>query len=406
MQNVRYDVRDPEADYIAEQLKAQGEKVLQLNLGNPNAFGFRTPSHIIEEQINALRENKNGYVHELGLDQARSAVARECERKGIRNVGKDDVVMTNGVSEGIWIALGALVNAGEDVLVPSPDYPLYSGVLNFLEARPNFYRTIEADGWIPDIRDIERKIGPRTRAIIVNSPNNPTGALYPTHVLSDILGIAKRHDLVVLSDEIYSRIVFDGKTHVSMASLPEADEASVVVFNGMSKNYVVPGGRAAWMVFAGDKSAYNGYKEAVCTQARLRVCAAATPQYAVQAALEGPQTHIDEMNAQLQARRDLAFSMLNSLDGVSCTKPEAAFYMFPQIRTSSKRGEGLARETPLQPDRKFVHNFLRSKHVRLVHGTGMDHPTSDHARLVILPEEEVLRDAIGRLGDHVRELYA
>jgi len=386
---VSYAIRDVVVE--AKKLKEQGKRILNLNIGDPNVYDFVTPGHIIEAVEKAMRANLNGYADSAGVDEAREAVAREAARYGIRNVAKEDVLITTGVSEGIELAMNSLLNPGENVLTPTPGYPVYTAVVNKIGAVLNQYRTDEANGWQPDTDDIRRRINSKTRGIILINPNNPTGSLYSKKMLEEIIGIAKEHKLVIFSDEIYNKILFDGERHFSVAAL--AGDVPVLTFNGLSKSYLVPGWRVGWIIFSGPKEAMADYKETVFRLARSRLCAPGPFQYAVKPALEGPQSHIPEMNAKLQKRRDLIYKRFNEIDGFSCAKPKGAFYAFPKI------------ELPIADDRKFIMDLLWKKQILAVFGSGFGYPTPDHFRIVFLPPLDVLGESLDKLEEYVRENF-
>jgi len=384
-ENVKYAIRDLVVE--ADKVRKQGKTVLYLNIGDPNVFDFETPKHMIEAVNKAMLNNKNGYADSMGVLEARETILKEASRVGIKNVGIDDVLTTTGVSEGIELALSALVNPGENVLTPSPGYPLYTAIVHKLDAVLNQYKTDEANGWQPDLDDIKRKINSKTRAIILINPNNPTGALYSKSTLEKIVDIANEHDLVIFSDEVYDKMIFDDEKHASLASL--ADDVPILTFNGLSKNYIAPGWRTGWIVFSG--KGIENYKEAVFKLARARLSSPHSSQYAIKPALEGNQDHIKEMNKKLQERRDLTYKRLNEIDGFSCVKPKGAFYAFPKI------------EFDVKDDLEFVLDVLHKKHILFVHGTGFGYEKPDHFRIVFLPPMNILTEAYDKLEDYVKE---
>jgi alanine-synthesizing transaminase len=388
-ENVRYAIRDVVVE--ADRLKRQGKRILHLNIGNPNIFDFFTPKHMIEAVKKAMDENKNGYAHSMGLKEAREAILKECESKGINGVDTEDILITNGVSEGAEMCLSALVNSGENFLTPSPGYPVYTAIVSKLEAVPNQYRTEESEGWEPDVEDMRKRINEKTKAIVLINPNNPTGSLYSRKTLESVIDLANEHDLVIFSDEIYDKIILDGEKHVSTASL--TDEVPVITFNGLSKNYLVPGWRIGWIIFKGKEKTIREYREAVYKLARARLCSNHPLQYAIKPALEGPQDHIKEMNDKLRKRRDLTYKRLNEIKGFSCVKPKGAFYAFPKI------------ELDVKSDFEFVMDVLHKKHILLVHGTGFGYERPDHFRIVFLPPPETLSEAYDRLEEYVKENY-
>jgi alanine-synthesizing transaminase len=388
--NITYAIRDVVVE--ANKLKAQGKKILNLNIGDPNVYDFVTPAHIVKAAEKAMEANLNGYADSAGIDEARDAIAKEAAKDGIKNVASSDVLMTIGVSEGIDIAMASLVNAGENILTPSPGYPVYSAVVHKLGAVLNQYKTDEANGWQPDVDDIKKRINPKTRGIILINPNNPTGALYSKKTLQEIIGIANEHDLVIFSDEIYNKILFDGEKHHSTASL--APDLPILTFSGLSKNYLVPGWRIGWIIVSGPEEATKDYKETLFRLARARLSAPHPLQYAIKPALEGPQNHIPEMNAKLQKRRDLIYKRLNEIDGLSCAKPKGAFYAFPKFELPG-----------VNDDKKFIMDLLYKKQILAVFGTGFGYERPDHFRIVFLPPLDVLGEALDKLEEYVRENY-
>jgi alanine-synthesizing transaminase len=387
-EHVAYAIRDVVVE--ANKLKKQGKKILHLNIGDPNVYDFVTPPHIVKAAEKAMEANLNGYADSMGVEEARVAIASEAARDGIANVTPDDVLLTAGVSEGIEIAMASLVNPGENVLTPSPGYPVYTAVVHKLGAVLNQYRTDEGNGWQPDLDDMKKRITPKTRGIILINPNNPTGALYSRQTVQEIIDIANEHDLVILSDEIYSKIIFDGERHHSTASL--APDMPVLTFNGLSKNYIVPGWRVGWVVFSGQAETIADYKETLLKLARSRLSAPGPGQYSIKPALEGPQDHIAEMNAKLQQRRDIICRRLNEIEGFSCAKPKGAFYAFPRFDLPG-----------IDDDRKFIMDILYKKQILAVFGTGFGYERPDHFRIVFLPPPEILNEALDKLEEYVRE---
>ncbi len=366
-------------------------KVLNLNIGDPNVYDFVTPRHIIEAVEKAMEKNLNGYADSAGVEEAREAVVKEAARDGIKGVTKSDVLITTGVSEGIELALNALLNPGENVLTPTPGYPVYTAVVHKIGAALNQYKTDEANGWQPDIDDIRKKINSKTKGIILINPNNPTGSLYSKKTLQEIVDIAREHNLLIFSDEIYNKILFDGEKHVSTASL--ANDIPILTFNGLSKNYIVPGWRVGWMIFSGPSELRAEFQETVFRLARARLCSPGPFQYAVKPALEGPQDHIPEMNRKLQKRRDLIHKRFNEIEGFSCAKPKGAFYAFPKI------------ELDIKDDKKFIMDVLYKKQILAVFGTGFGWEKPDHFRIVFLPPLEVLDESLNKLEEYVKENY-
>lgn len=388
-EKVTYAIRDVVVE--ADKLKKQGKKILHLNIGDPNVFDFVTPRHMIDAVNKAMLENKNNYAHSMGVPEAREAIAREQERFGINNVTEDDVLVTTGVSEGIELVMNALINPGENILTPIPSYPVYLAIIHKIGATLNQYMTNEENGWQPDLDDIRKKINEKTKGIVLINPNNPTGSLYDRKTLEEIMDLANEHDLVIFTDEIYNKILFDGEKHTPLASL--TNDMPIVTFNGLSKNYVVPGWRVGWSVFTGPKDEIAEYKEAVFKFARARLSAPGPFQYAVKPALEGPQDHIPEMIRKLEERRNLLHKRLNEIEGFSCVKPKGAFYAFPKF------------ELDVKDDKKFVLDLLYKKQILTVFGTGFGYPKPDHMRIVFLPPLEVLEESFNKLEEYVKENF-
>ena len=386
--NVRYAIRDLAC--VADEVTKQGHKVLPLNIGDPLSFDFQTPPHIIEAVHKAMRDGKNGYAPSEGVHEALDAIRGEAARKGLTTVR--DVFVTTGVSETVDVCLSALVNPGEDFLTPSPDYPLYSAVLCKLGNRLNAYDLNEGDGWQPELADIERKITPKTRGIVIINPNNPTGALCSREMLEHIAELARRHNLIVFSDEIYDKLILDGTQHIAFAAV--APDVSCVTFGGMSKNYLVPGWRIGWGIVSGDAAAVKAYTEGVHRLLRARLCANHPEQYAIKAALEGPQDHLVEVQRKLRSRRDLTQQWCEATPRVSCVAPRGAFYAYPRI------------DIP-ESDEVFVKELIRQKHVMVVHGSGFGQkPGTQHFRIVFLPDEQILTRAYAGIADFIREHYS
>jgi alanine-synthesizing transaminase len=393
LENVRYAIRDLAS--VANEVIQQGHKVLALNVGDPNIFDFQTPAHIIEAVAKAMRDGKNGYAPSDGLPEALEAIRHEAARKGIATVR--DVFVTSGVSETVDLCLSALVNPGEDVLTPKPDYPLYSAVLCKLGIALNAYDLNEEDAWQPELADIERKITPRTRGIVLINPNNPTGSLCTRSMLEKIADLARRHNLIVFADEIYDKLILDSDSqgnetpHIAFAAI--APDVPCVTYGGMSKNYLVPGWRIGWGIVSGDAVAVKSYCEGVHRLLRARLCANHPEQYAIRAALEGPQDHLVEVKRKLRSRRDLTQKWCESTPRVSCVAPRGAFYAFPKI------------DIP-ESDEVFVKELIRQKHVMVVHGSGFGQkPGTQHFRIVFLPDEQTLTKAYAGIAEFIRERY-
>jgi len=384
--NVAYDIRGPVLDK-ARQMMDEGHKIIQLNIGNVAAFGLEPPDEIVQDMIRNLPHTA-GYTDSKGLFAPRKAVVHSTQEKGVKGVTVDDVYLGNGASELIQMSMQALLNDGDELLIPAPDFPLYTAVVGLSGGRPVHYICDEQAGWMPDVEDIRQKITPRTRGIIVCNPNNPTGALYPDSVLLEIIELARQHQLVVFSDEIYDKTLYDGNTHTSMASL--ADDVLFVTFNGLSKNYRSCGYRAGWMVVSGEKRHARDYIEGLNMLASLRLCSNTPGQLAIQTALGGYQSIKDLVapTGRLCKQRDLAHSLLTQIPGVSVVKPKAALYMFPRLDPKLY---------PIEDDQQFAYELLAEQKVLIVQGTGFNWIAPDHFRLVFLPNVDDLTEAIGRI---------
>ncbi len=396
--NVCYDIRGPVLER-ARQMEEEGQRIIKLNIGNPAVFGFDVPEEIMQDVILNLG-NASAYSDSRGLFSARKAVMHYTQTKGIRGVQIDDIYIGNGVSELIVMAMQALLDNGDEVLVPSPDYPLWTAAVALSGGTPRHYVCDEQSGWLPDIEDIRAKIGPRTRAIVLINPNNPTGAVYPPELLQEIVEIARQHQLIVYADEIYDKVLYDGVQHTSIAAL--ADDVLFVTFNGLSKNYRAAGYRAGWLVVSGDKRHARDYIEGLNMLASMRLCANVPAQHAIQTALGGYQS-IDDLVApggRLLRQRDLAHEMLEAIPGVSCVKPKGAMYLFPRLDPKLY---------PIQDDRQFILELLEQERVLVVQGTGFNWPAPDHFRVVFLPNMDDLQEAMGRIArflDRYRRRYA
>ncbi len=386
-ENIEYAIRDIVCE--AEKRKASGGDLIYLNIGDPVLFDFRTPPHLIEAAYRAMLDAHTGYSASEGVPEALAAIRRYCSQKGIDPY---EILITTGASEAIDFALSALVNKGENVLVPSPGYPLYNALLARLlgEARP--YLLDEAENWEPSVAHMESQIDEKTRAIVVINPNNPTGAVYSREKLTAIVELARRHNLVILSDEIYDKLILNGQEHISLASIDP--EVPVVTFNGLSKCYLAPGFRIGWAVVSGVPELVRDYTEAMKKLARARLCASHPKQFSIPPALEGSQDHIEEAIARLRSRRDLTVERLNAIPGISCQVPYGAFYAFPRIERDVK-------------DVEFVKELIRETGVVVVHGSGFGSmPETPHFRVVFLPPEEVLNEAYDRLEAFMRRHYS
>jgi len=387
LENVRYAIRDLVG--YAEELARQGHKILPLNIGDPISFDFATPAHMIEAVSKAMRDGRNGYAPSPGIPLALDAIRGEAARKGITSV--QDVFVTGGVSESVDVCITALLNPGEDLLTPRPDYPLYSAILTKLGIGLNPYFLNEEDGWQPDLDDMRGKITPRTRGLVLINPNNPTGSVSGRRTLEAVAELARQHNLVVFADEIYDKLILDDDELHSMAAI--APDVPVVTFGGLSKNYLAPGWRIGWGIVSGERAAVGRFGEAIQKLLRARLCANHPEQYAIPAALDGPQDHLKVVCAKLRSRRDLTVRWANSTPRVSCVSPRGAFYAFPRI------------DIP-EADDIFVRELLRQKHVMVVNGSGFGQkPGSKHFRIVFLPEEPTLAKAYAAIGDFMTERY-
>lgn len=382
-ERVTYAVRD--VVVLAKQVAATGREMLYLNIGDPNLFDFVTPAHIIDATTKAMRDNLNGYAPSSGTPGAIAAIGRDAERNGVKNI--QDIFVTTGASEAIDLCMSALVNAGENVLTPTPGYPLYTALLAKLEAQEVPYYLNEENGWQPDLDDIARKINSKTRAIVLINPNNPTGSVCARETLLGILELARRHNLVIFADEIYDKLILDGGEHISIASLDS--HHPIVTFNGLSKAYIAPGFRIGWGIVSGDKARVGDYVEAINKLLRARLSANHPEQYAIAPALDGDQSHLVEMKAKLSRRRNISVEMLNAIPGVSCVAPTGAFYAFPRLHIE-------------QEDETFVQELIKTTGVVTVHGSGFGQkPGTRHFRIVFLPQEETLRKAYSLIGGFI-----
>ena len=385
--NVCYDIRGPVLQQ-AKQMEDEGQKIIKLNIGNLASFGFDSPEEIQLDMIRNL-PNAAGYSDSKGIFAARKAVMHYSQQKRIKGVTLEDIYIGNGVSELIVMAMNALLNAGDEVLVPAPDYPLWTAAVSLSGGTPRHYLCDEGNEWLPDLDDIRAKITPHTRAIVIINPNNPTGALYPDSVLLEIIAIAREHGLIIYADEVYDKVLYDGATHTAMASL--SDDVLTVSFNGLSKNYRSCGYRAGWMIVSGDLREAGDYIEGLNMLASMRLCANVPGQYGIQTALGGYQS-IDDLVApsgRLCRQRNLAHELITAIPGVTCVKPKAALYMFPRLDPGVY---------PIKDDQAFVAELLKTERVLLVQGTGFNWPDPDLFRLVFLPHEDDLREAVARVA--------
>lgn len=387
LNNVCYDIRGPVLE-LAQQMEEEGQKIIKLNIGNVGVFGFDPPEEIQLDMIRNLA-NAAPYSDSKGIFSARKAIMHYCQEKEIQGVTLEDIYTGNGVSELIVLAMNALLNAQDEVLVPAPDYPLWTAAVSLSGGTPVHYLCDESRDWNPDLDDIRKKISPKTKAIVVINPNNPTGAVYSPETLKAIIAVAREHGLIIFADEIYDKTLFDGVKHHSIAAL--STDVLTVSFNGLSKNYRSCGYRAGWMVVSGDKSAARDYIEGLNMLSSMRLCANVPGQYAIQTALGGYQS-INDLVAEggrLRRQRDLAYELVTQIPGVTCVKPKAALYLFPKLDPKMY---------PIEDDQAFVAQLLKEEKVLLVQGSGFNWPQADHFRIVFLPHEDVLREAIGRLA--------
>ena len=387
LENVCYDIRG-EVQQEARRLEEEGHRILKLNIGNPGAFGLDIPEEIQQDVIHNL-PTAQGYCDSKGLFSARKAVMQYSQRLGIPDVEIEDIYLGNGVSELIVMAMQALLNNGDEVLIPAPDYPLWTAAVTLSGGNPVHYRCDEQQDWFPDIDDIRAKINRRTKAIVLINPNNPTGAVYSPELLEQIVALAREHNLLVLADEIYDKILFDDARHVPAASL--ADDVLFFTFGGLSKNYRAAGYRAGWMIVSGAKHKASNLIEGITMLASMRLCANVPAQTAIQTSLGGYQS-IDDLvvsGGRLWEQREIAYKMLNDIPGVSCVKPKGALYLFPKLDPAVY---------PIRDDEKLVYDLLTQERMLLVQGSAFNIDDTQHLRVVFLPRVEVLEDAIGRLG--------
>lgn len=383
LDNVCYDIRGPVMDE-AMRMESEGQRILKLNIGNPAPFGFAAPDEVIRDMMYNLRECE-GYSDSKGMFSARKAIMQYCQIKGIKGVDIADIYLGNGVSELITMSMQGLLDNGDEILVPSPDYPLWTASVTLAGGKAVHYMCDEQNEWNPDIDDIKKKITPNTKGIVVINPNNPTGALYSDEILKEIVEIARQNDLILFADEIYDRLVMDGLTHTALASL--APDVPCVSFNGLSKSHRVAGFRVGWMVIGGDKKKIKGYIEGLNLLSSMRLCSNVPAQSIVQTALGGIQS-IDELllpGGRIFEQREFIYNALCEIDGISVVKPKAAFYIFPKLD---------AKKFNLHDDEKLVLDFLKEKKVLLMHGKGFNYPTPDHIRIVYLPRRRILGEAM------------
>lgn len=388
LDHVCYDIRGPVMD-AADRMIAEGKEILKLNIGNPAPFKFQAPDEIVQDMIVNLR-NSEGYSDSKGIFSARKAIMQYCQLKNIPNVGIQDIYTGNGVSELIVMAMQGLLENGDEILIPSPDYPLWTAAVTLAGGNPVHYICDEQAEWNPDVNDIKKKVTDKTKGIVIINPNNPTGALYSKEVLEEIIEVARQHNLIIFSDEIYDRIVMDGLEHISTASL--APDLFVITFNGLSKSHRVAGYRIGWMCLCGEKKHVKGYIEGLNLLSSMRLCSNVPAQSIVQTALGGYQS-VDELllpGGRIYEQREFIYNALCDIPGISAVKPKAAFYIFPKIDTKMYH---------IVNDEQFVLDFLKEKKVLLVHGGGFHWNRPDHFRIVYLPNLEDLQKATTKLGD-------
>jgi alanine-synthesizing transaminase len=388
LENVLYDIRGPVLEE-AKRLEEEGRRIIKLNIGNPAPFGFEAPDEILVDVIRNL-PNAQGYSDSQGLLSARTAIMHHYQGRGLDTVDVDDIWLGNGVSELIALSLQALLDNGDEVLVPAPDYPLWTAATSLAGGRPVHYRCDEQNGWQPDLDDLRSKISARTKAIVVINPNNPTGAVYSRPVVEEIAAVARQHGLVVMADEIYDKILYDDAEHVPFSLI--APDVFTLTFNGLSKAYRLAGFRSGWMMVSGPKRHATSYLEGIALLANMRLCANVPAQHAVQIALGGRQS-IKELilpGGRLLEQRDAAIAALARIPGVTCQVPKGALYVFPRLDPEVH---------PIQDDQRFVLELLRAQHVLVVQGTGFNWPHTDHLRIVTLPRADDLTEAIGRIGE-------
>jgi alanine-synthesizing transaminase len=387
LNNVLYDIRGPIMD-AARQMEEEGQKIIKLNLGNLAVFGFDAPEEIQQDMIRNL-PNSAGYSDSKGIFGARKAVMHETQRQGISGVTLDDIYLGNGASELITMATNALLDNGDELLLPMPDYPLWTAATSLSGGKPVHYLCDEANGWMPNLDDIRAKITPRTKAIVVINPNNPTGVLYSEELLKQIVAIAREHGLVIMADEVYDKVLYDGVKHTALASL--STDVLTLTFNSLSKSYRSCGYRAGWLIVSGDKKPAKDYIEGLNMLSNMKLCSNVPGQWAIQTALGGYQSINDLVGegGRLRRQRDMAYELITAIPGVTCVKPVAALYMFPKLDPKIY---------PIKDDRQFFLELLRETRVMLVQGTGFNWPEPDHFRIVFLPHEDDLAEAVARIA--------
>ena len=386
LDHVCYDIRGPVLDK-ANRMEENGETILKLNIGNPAPFGFRAPDEVVKDMMMNLTSTQ-GYSDSRGLFSARKAIMQYCQIKGIPNVGMNDIYTGNGVSEMITMSMQALLNNGDEILVPAPDYPLWTASVSLGGGTPIHYMCDEQADWNPDIDDIKKKITDRTKGIVIINPNNPTGAVYSREILEEIVQVAREHQLIIFADEIYDRLVMDGVEHISIASL--CPDLFCVTMNGLSKSHRIAGYRVGWMCLSGDKSYVKGYLEGINMLSNMRLCSNVPAQSVVQTALGGYQSSQELLipGGRVYEQREFIYKALNSIPGVSAVKPKAAFYIFPKLDVERFN---------ITDDEQFAFDFLREQKVLVTHGKAFNWPDPDHFRVVYLPRKEVLEETMNKL---------
>ena len=386
LDHVCYDIRGPVLDE-ANRMEENGETILKLNIGNPAPFGFRAPDEVVKDMMMNLTSTQ-GYSDSRGLFSARKAIMQYCQIKGIPNVGMNDIYTGNGVSEMITMSMQALLNNGDEILVPAPDYPLWTASVSLGGGTPIHYMCDEQADWNPDIDDIKKKITDRTKGIVIINPNNPTGAVYSREILEEIVQVAREHQLIIFADEIYDRLVMDGVEHISIASL--CPDLFCVTMNGLSKSHRIAGYRVGWMCLSGDKSYVKGYLEGINMLSNMRLCSNVPAQSVVQTALGGYQSSQELLipGGRVYEQREFIYKALNSIPGVSAVKPKAAFYIFPKLDVERFN---------ITDDEQFAFDFLREQKVLVTHGKAFNWPDPDHFRVVYLPRKEVLEETMNKL---------
>ena len=392
LDNVCYDIRGPILNH-AKQMEEEGQRIIKLNIGNPAEFGFEAPDEITQDVIRNINKS-SGYTESHGLFEPRKAIMHYTQQKLIKNVDVDDIILGNGVSELIVMAMQGLINNDDEVLIPKPDYPLWTAAVTLAGGKPVHYTCDESENWFPDINDIKNKITSKTRAILVINPNNPTGALYSNELLEQIIEVARVNNLIVFADEIYDKVLYDKNIHTSIASL--ADDILFVTLNGLSKNYRACGYRAGWLVVSGNKLKGKDYLEGLNMLASMRLCANVPGQLAIQTALGGYQSINDLVSPEgrLYKQRELAYKMISNIPGVSCVKPAAAMYLFFKLNPKTY---------PIEDDQDFVLDILKKKKVLMVQGSGFNWDDNNHIRMVFLPNEDELKIAIERFSEYLKD---